>query len=80
MKYSTEEVFERICNDYNSDKGGLLSENENEDDIGFRQASNRIFWQCVAPHTPHPWEGLERINQQVHKMQQKDQMPLTNPC
>ena len=43
MKYSTEEVFERICNDYNSDKGGLLSENENEDDIGFRQASNRIF-------------------------------------
>ena len=33
IKNNTEEVFDRIFNDFNSDKGALLSENETEDDI-----------------------------------------------
>ena len=33
IKNNTKEVFDGILNDFNSNKGGLLSENENEDDI-----------------------------------------------
>ena len=64
IKNNTEEVFDGIFNDFNSDKGDLLSENESEDDIwsqtgqlhavmAIRRLSHRKGLKSIRQHVVH---------------------------
>ena len=77
IKNNTEEVFDGIFNDFNADKGDLLSENESEDDIWSQTSQLHVI---MTIRCPSPRKGLKNIRQQVvQQMRQRDQMPLTNP-
>ena len=63
MPHRTEEVFDWISNDYDSDKGDLLSENESEDDIWISDRPvTGDFDKLALPH-PLPREGQEILRQ-----------------
>ena len=77
-KNHTEEVFDGISNNFNSDKGDFfLSENESEDDIWSQTGQLHVI---MTIRRPSPRKGLKSIRQQrVQHMRQRDQIPLTNP-
>ena len=75
IKNNMEKVFGGIFNDFNSDKGDLLSENESEDNI-WSQTGQLLVIMTIR--SPSPRKGLKSIRQQVvQQMRQRDQMPLT---
>ena len=77
LKNNTEEDLNGIFNDFNSDKGDLLSENEREGDIWSQTGQLHVI---MTIRRPSPRKGLKSIRQQVvQQMRQRDQMPLTNP-
>ena len=62
IKNSTEEVFDGIFNNFNSEKGDLLSENESEDDIWSQTGQLRVI---LTIRRPYPRKELKSMRQQV---------------
>ena len=62
IKNNTKEVFDVMFNDFNSDKGDLLSENENEDDIWSQSGQLHVN---MTIRRPSPRKGLKSIRQHV---------------
>ena len=54
IKNNLEEVFDGIFNDFNSDKGDLLSENESKDDIRSPTGQLHVIMTIRRPSPPPP--------------------------
>ena len=58
-------AFDGIFNDFNSDKGDLISENESEDDIWSPTGQLHVIMTIRHPCPPPIRKGLESIRQHV---------------
>ena len=54
LKNNTEEVSDGIYNDFNSDKGDLLSENESEGNIWSQTGQLHVIMTIRRPSPPPP--------------------------
>ena len=78
LKNNTEEVSCGIFNDFNSDKGDLLSENESEDDIWSQTGQLHVIMTIRRPSSPE--KGLKVLdNKWSNKCDKETKMPLTKP-